>query len=82
MEVWDGLTLTYRTPAFHALCSSIWQRVSHLCSDIFLGNLLDLSIPDTFRSSVARRSWVFTNWWARRKSGWMARSFSVRHTLA
>ena len=81
MVVCLGSTLSYGMPAFSALYSRMFPREDHRCSDIFLENLFDLSMPATLRSSVAMPSWVWTKRCARRKSAWTARSFSLRCAL-
>ena len=56
MVVCLGSTLTYGMPAFSALYSRMFPREDHLCSDIFLENLFDLSMPATLRFSTAMPS--------------------------
>ena len=80
--VWEGLTLTYGTPAFSALCPSTRSKAPHRCSDIFLEYLRERSSPTMLRSSTATRSKEVTTSWARRKSAARALSVSLRLTLA
>ena len=56
MEECRGSTLTNGMPAFSALYSRMFPREDHLCSDIFLENLFDRSMPETLRFSVAMPS--------------------------
>ena len=80
--MYAGLTITNRTPAFPALCSTIWSVVPHRCSCNFLENLLERARPAMLSFSTKIASCVLTNQCAKRKSALRALSVSLFHARA
>ena len=67
--MYAGSTITKGTPAFPALCSTIWSLVPHRRSCSFLENLLERARPAMLSLSTKTASYVVTNQWAKREVG-------------